>query len=157
MAPTAAWPELDRRVPLDRRHRPTRIRDSVRGLRRRAGGRRAGERHDIYVDVFRKRDIGMLVAIFTLNILDAFFTLRWLQLGGQEANPLMASIISLGDHVFLIQKVFVVGVWLVILVVHKNFSVARTGLWSLLVLYAGLLIYHFLLQSGGIETPIVQP
>ena len=69
-------------------------------------------------------------------------------MGGREANPLMNWLLSFGDSAFLVQKCVVVGIWLIILTVHKNFRIARIGLWSLFALYTGVLIYHFVLQSG---------
>ncbi|MBW2272457.1 MAG: hypothetical protein JRG96_04240 [Deltaproteobacteria bacterium] len=138
----------ERREEGDRRGQPTRGWDSLFHRRRRTG-RRQGETQDTYVDVFRKRDVALLLGIFILNILDAFFTLRWLQMGGAEGNPLMDQLIKTSDLLFLFQKCLVVGLWLLILMAHKNFRIARIGLWGSFVLYVCLLMYHFVLQSMG--------
>lgn len=136
-------PTGERRNGQDRRRQRTRFWDSLFGRRRRRDGRRSRDRDKLYVDVYHRRDVLLLAGIFLLNIFDAFFTLRWLELGGREGNPVMAMLLEKGgDLAFLIQKCFVVGVWLVILVVHKNFRVARLGLWSLFAVYALLLLYH---------------
>jgi hypothetical protein len=146
----------DRRSGPDRRHRSTRFWDSLLGRRQRRDGRRTEDRDGLYVDVYRRRDVLLLAGIFLFNIFDAFFTLRWLDMGGGEANPLMAKLLEGGDLIFLIQKCFVVGVWLVILIVHKNFRVARTGLWSLLAIYGLLLLYH--LYHVAVQTnPVLPP
>ena len=137
-----------RRYEPDRRSKPTGALDSLRGLRGRRLARRTGEGVNTYVDRYEARDVVMLVGILMLNALDAFFTLRWLQLGGREANPLMQWLLEFSDLAFLLQKCLVVGVWLIVLTVHKNFRIARIGLWSLLVLYTAVLLYHFFLQSG---------
>lgn len=142
------WPYVDRRAAEDRRDRPTRGWDSF-FHRRRRHGRRTGENQDIYVDVFRKRDVALLLGIFVLNILDAFFTLRWLEMGGGEGNPLMDQLIKTSDLLFLFQKCVVVGLWLLILTAHKNFRIARLGLWGAFILYVFILLYHFVLQSMG--------
>ena len=105
------------------------------------------------MDLYGTGDVLLLSGIFVLNIFDAFFTLRWLQLGGVEANPLMDRLLQTNDLLFLFQKCFVVGIWLLILMVHKNFRVARLGLWMLLLVYAGLLVYHFVLQAEGVPPP----
>jgi hypothetical protein len=139
---------LDRQGPFDRRTTPTSAWDSLRGWRGRQYARRSGEGANTYVDVYHGRDLAMLLSILMLNVLDAFFTLRWLQIGGREANPVMEWLLEIGDSAFLIQKCIVVGLWLIVLIVHKNFRIARIGLWSLLALYSLLLIYHFLLQAG---------
>jgi hypothetical protein len=145
-APVETPPSPDeRRGRGDRRSRPTRPWDSLRGWNRRREARRQAEAQ-VYVDVFKARDGLLLIAIFLLNLLDAGFTLVYLSKGGTEANPAMAQLLSIGSYAFLAQKCAVVAVWLLFLTVHKNFRVARYGLWSLLALYAGVLAYHFLLQ-----------
>jgi len=148
---SASWPQADQRVGEDRRAQPTRAWASLFGQRRRRRGRRYGEGEDIYVDAFSRRDVMLLVAIFVLNICDAFFTLIWLQRGGGEANPLMSWLLELGDHAFLIQKCFVVGLWLLLLLVHKNFRMARIGLWSAFGVYSLLILYHFALIASGVD------
>jgi hypothetical protein len=145
-------PSVERRRSPDRRHGPTPFWSAFSGRRRRRHGRRVGEGHDIYVDAFHRSDVLILVGIFVLNIFDALFTLIWLQRGGAEANPVMARLLELGgDHAFLIQKCFVVGVWLLILVVHKNFRIARLGLWCMLALYSLLILFHFALLASGAD------
>jgi len=114
---------------------------------RRHRGRRAGETRDIYVDVYHPRDVLLLLAVLLLNVLDAAFTLVHLQLGGEEANPLMARLIQAGEETFLFEKSFVVGVWLVLLVAHKRFLLARAGLFVLLALYLGLFVFHIYIVS----------
>jgi len=145
------WPEADRRSHHDRRHRPTPSWAAFLGLRRRRAGRRAGETQDVYVDVFRSSDILLLVGIFVLNIFDALFTLLWLERGGGEGNPIMKWMLEEGDYVFLIQKCLVVGLWLVFLMIHKNFRFAKIGLWSLATFYALVILYHFVLIASGVD------
>ncbi len=70
-------------------------------------------------------------------------------MGGSEGNPLMEMLIRASDLMFIFQKCVVVGLWILILVIHKNFRIARFGLWGALVLYAGILLYHFSLQATG--------
>lgn len=141
-APEPTWPHVDRRANSDRRSRPTRSWDSLLGRRRRASGRRADELDGAYVDRFGAREIGLVLAIFALNIFDAFCTLIWLNRGGAEGNPVMEWALEAGDSVFLFQKCIVAGLWLLILLVHKNFRIARFGLWSLLAVYALVAVYH---------------
>ncbi len=137
----------------DRRVRPTRFFDSLKGYRRRAKGRRRSERHNTYVDHYGLEDLLLVVGILTLNIADAFFTLHWTGRGGSEGNPLMEWLLEYGVWAFLLQKCLFVGVWLLLLVVHKNFRIARVGLWTLLALYSILLVYHLFLYFFGVPTP----
>lgn len=138
----------ERRKHTDRRDAPTRGWDSLLGFYRRRQGRRDGESENIYVDSYTRQDLALTVGVLVLNILDAFFTLRWLGMGGSEGNPLMEMLIRTSDMLFLLQKCVVVGLWLVILVIHKNFRIARFGLWGAFILYTGILLYHFALQSS---------
>ena len=138
-------PDDERRERVDRRRRPTRPWDGLRGWNRRSRARRRAE-EQAYVDVFSSRDGLLLIAIFLLNLLDAGFTLVYLSRGGTEANPAMARLLAVSSHAFLAQKCAIVALWLLFLMVHKNFRVARYGLWSLLALYSGVLVYHFVLQ-----------
>jgi hypothetical protein len=151
-----AWAENCRRNAGERRTNPTRAWHSLFGFHRRRDGRRRGEIANSYVDRYSPQDLALLLGVFILNILDAFFTLRWLDMGGGEANPIMKALIDSSDMLFLMQKCMVVGLWLVILVIHKNFRIARIGLWGALVLYTCILLYHFVLQTGA-QLPIPPP
>jgi len=103
------------------------------------------------VDRYTKRDVVLLLSVFLLNVGDAFFTMRWLERGGKEANPVMDFFLDIGPGAFLAQKCLVVGFWLLILVVHKNFRFARIGLYATLGVYALLMIVHFSIIALGIE------
>ena len=146
-APAKSQPRgAERRKLTERRRFPTRVWDSLLGRGRRRRGRRGGEDRDIYVDAYRSGDLLLLVGAFLLNVLDAFFTLVWVGGGGGERNPLMDRLLQSGDQVFLNVKLFIAGVAFVRLMAHKNFRVARIGLWLLVAVYAALLLYHILLQ-----------
>jgi hypothetical protein len=154
------WPQIDRRARSERRAQPTRFWDSLLGRRRRAEGRRIGESGDVYVDRFGRGDVMLVLGIFALNIFDAFCTLVWLRRGGSEGNPLMDLAIQAGDSVFLFQKCIVAGLWLLVLLVHKNFRIARIGLWVLLGVYGTLAAYHgflALFADPEVAGPIVRP
>ena len=116
----------DRRT-KDRRDHPTSPWRSWLAPHRRASGRRDSDQAS-YVDRYSRRDIWLVMSIFLLNIGDAFFTMRWLSRGGREANPVMDFFLDIGPGAFLAQKCLVVGFWLLILLVHKNFRFARNGL-----------------------------
>lgn len=149
--PAADGPPLgaERRRLTERRRFPTRVWDSLLGRGRRRGGRRKGEDRDLYVDAYRSGDLLLLVSAFLLNVLDGFFTLVWVGGGGGERNPLMDRLLQSGDQVFLNVKLFVAGVAFVWLMAHKNFRVARIGLWLLVAVYGALLLYHVALQAFG--------
>lgn len=145
------WRGRDRRG-ADRRGRPTRPWKDLFTPLRRAKGRRLEDQKG-YVDRYSKQDVALLLAIFGLNVLDAFMTMMWLHRGGREANPVMAFFLDIGPAAFLAQKCLVVGFWLILLLVHKNFRFARVGLYASLAVYALLLIVHFRIVALDIEPP----
>jgi hypothetical protein len=149
------WPEVDRRRNDDRRDQPTGFLSRPWHGRRR-GGRRAGERDNIYVDVYSISDVLILLCIFILNIGDAAFTLLWLQRGGGEGNPVMQFMLDIGVGAFLFQKCIVVGIWLLVLTAHRNYRTARVGLWSTLSVYTLLIVYHLVLVGFDVDPVIVE-
>lgn len=150
-----SWPNVDRRRNEDRRDQPTGFLSRPWRGRRRAG-RRAGERDNIYVDVYSRSDVLILLCIFILNIGDAAFTLLWLQRGGGEGNPVMQFMLDIGVGAFLFQKCIVVGIWLLILTAHRNYRSARAGLWSTLSAYTLLIVYHLVLVGFDVDPVIVE-
>ncbi len=48
----------------------------------------------------------------------------------------------------LLEKCFVVGALLIVLIVHRNFGLAHVRLWALFGSYAGTIAYHAQLQLG---------
>ena len=105
------------------------------------------------MDVYTLREVALLLTIFLLNVGDAFLTMLWLERGGKEANPVMDFFLDISPTAFIIQKTFVVGFWLLVLLVHKNFRFARVGLYASLAVYALLMCVHFGIIALGIEPP----
>ena len=117
---------------------------------RRKFGRRDGESENSFVDLYHRRDTAMLVSILVLNLLDAFLTLIHIDRGGAEANPLMERLLEVGNETFLFHKAAVVGSLLLVLVVHKNFTIARRAMWVILAVYSLLFVYHVSLQIWAV-------
>ncbi len=145
------WNREERRE-TDRRLNPTSPGIGTGNPLRRARGRRDSD-HSSYVDRYSRRDVALILSIFVMNVGDAFFTMLWLGRGGKEANPIMDFFLDIGPWAFLIQKCIVVGAWLLILLVHKNFRFARIGLYVTLVAYATLMVIHFGIIALGIDPP----
>jgi hypothetical protein len=139
----------------DRRNRPTRPWIGMLGPLRRARGRRETDQFG-YVDRYSRREVALILAVFVMNVGDAFMTMLWLERGGREANPVMDFLLDIGPGAFLAQKCILVGIWLVILLVHKNFRFARIGLYASLVTYAVLMIIHFGIIALGISPTELQ-
>ena len=103
----------DRRRLPDRRARPTTLWSALRWQGRRMGFRRAGEGHYASVDGLARPTVVLALFVAASSLLDALLTLRYLQDGGGEANPLMHLAIAHSQTLFLAVKIGVTGpaVW----------------------------------------------
>lgn len=127
----------------DRRRNPTpRVsRYTFFGGRRR-GSRREGEEVNSFVDSYSLRMWCLLIWVTLMNSGDSFFTLLHLQQGGIELNPVAGAMLETGRVGFVGLKSFLITVPLIVLCLHKNFALARVGLWIAAGTYTVLLGYH---------------
>jgi len=109
---------------------------------RRRGSRRDGEAVNSFVDRYSLRMWSLLVWVTLMNSGDSFFTLLHLQQGGIELNPVAGAMLETGRVGFVGLKSFLITVPLVVLCLHKNFALARVGLWIAAGTYTLLLCYH---------------
>ena len=134
-----------RRVP-DRRVVPTQ-RLSRYSL---IGGRRKGAQRDLeaegqYIDLYSPWVLAWVLWVALMNTGDSFFTLVHLQAGGVEVNPVAAAMLRSGRFGFVFLKAVLIGCALLVLTLHKNFQLARVGLWLSTVAYTALVVYHITL------------
>lgn len=127
----------------DRRARPTPrfSRFTLFGGRRRKP-RRAAEVEGAFVDHYSPRLVLLLIWIALMNAADSFFTLVHIQAGGIELNPVAGAMLGFGRFGFVVAKGVLITVPLLVLCQHKNFSIARAGLWLASGAYTLLLAYH---------------
>ena len=92
---------------------------SLRGRRERT--RRAGEEHGYYVDRYEPRYLLLIGLILVLCVLDALFTLRILELGGEELNPFMSAVLYKKPILALVIKYLGTALSVIFILVHKNF------------------------------------
>ena len=85
-----------RRRRPERRACPTPCVRALRGRGQRHGFRRAGEGHQTSVDGLAGRIVGLALLVFGGVFLEALWTLRPLDQGGQEAQPLHAMALLYG-------------------------------------------------------------
>jgi hypothetical protein len=109
---------------------------------RRRGGRRESERERTYVDRPGAWVVVAFLGLMTLSVADAYFTLKVLAAGGQEANPVMRAALALGDRGFVIVKTVVTFLGTAFLCLHKNWPLGRLCLVAALVGYAVLTGWH---------------
>ncbi|MEM8710581.1 MAG: DUF5658 family protein [Planctomycetota bacterium] len=139
-------PAARRRTQPDRRLNPTpRLSTySFRGGRRQTV-QRGEEAEGSYVDLYSSWILFWVVWVALMNVGDSFFTLVHLQAGGVEVNPVAAAMLRTGRFGFVFIKAVLIGVALMVLTLHKNFQLARMGLWLSTVAYTALVIYHLTL------------
>ncbi len=130
----------------DRRRQPTPRFSRYTLLGGRRGHiRRTEELEGAFVDRY---GLGLAMAVFwitLMNLGDSFFTLTHLQSGGIELNPVAAALLETGRPGFVLWKSGMIALALLVLTLHKNFSLARVGLWLAAGGYTLLNIYHLTL------------
>ncbi len=124
---------------------PMLVHGHFHGRRRRA--RRGADQRGFYVDRYPPSLLALVVTIFLLNCTDALLTLRLLQTGSEEMNPLMAVLIEWNWNVFTTAKFTLTGLCLGFLVLHINFRLfrivsVRQLLWAILGVYMALVCYE---------------
>jgi|SRR5882672_8075284 len=112
---------------------------------RRRGSRRHGEDVGTFVDQYNTGVWAVMMWIALMNAGDSFFTLYHLQSGGIELNPVAALMLGTGRTGFVCLKSLLISVPLIVLCLHKNFPLARLGIWTAAAAYTALLVYHLTL------------
>lgn len=136
-ARSAIWRGSDRRERKTPRFSSYSLSNGQRGR-----VRRREEREGTFVDLYGS---GLLIALMWItlaNVADSFFTLIHLQGGGTEVNPIADILLRAGLTRFVLMKSALVGMALLVLCVHKNFKIARIGLWTAAGAYTLLIAYH---------------
>jgi Domain of unknown function (DUF5658) len=112
---------------------------------KRMHARRPHELEGSFVDLYSHRLWMLALWTALMNSGDCFFTLVHLQSGGTEVNPVAAALLGTGRLGFVLWKSLLIGLALLVLVQHKNFGLARFGLWVASGGYTLLFLYHLLL------------
>ena len=106
---------------------------------------RGEESEGSYVDLYGSWVLFWVLWVALMNVGDSFFTIVHLQAGGVEVNPVAAEMLKTGRFGFVFIKAVMIGAALMVLTLHKNFQLARVGLWLSTVAYTALVIYHLTL------------
>jgi hypothetical protein len=118
---------------------------------RRRDGRRATD-HELPVDFHDRRLLIPAIAMLLLSIADAFLTIRLMGHGAEEANPLLAFVLSEHPRMFAALKMVLTGVGVTLLVAlarARVFNVVRVSvfLYGLVAGYIALIVYEAWLFS----------
>jgi hypothetical protein len=131
------------RMGKDRRAQPTpRLSRYSFGAGRRKAARRGHEVEGSFVDLYSPPMLLAILWIALMNAADSFFTIVHLQNGGQEVNPIAGALLGTGRAQFVLLKSAIISIALLVLCLHKNFHLARVGLWLAAVAYTCLFAYH---------------
>jgi len=118
---------------------------------RRRSGRRAGDQ-DLLVDFHEPRLLVPAIALLLLSIADAFLTVTLMTDGAEEANPLLAFVLSEHPRLFAAIKMALTGVGALLLVAlarARVFKLVRVSLflYALVAAYVALVAYEAWLFS----------
>jgi membrane glycosyltransferase len=113
----------ERRDTADQRSTPTKpvSLQSLKGRRKKM--RRVEEERNYYVDRYEPRYFVLVSLILILCVLDAYFTLKILDLGGREMNFFMFALLYKKPILAMAFKYLVTVFGVTIILVHKNFVV----------------------------------
>ena len=138
---------IERRRGVDRRR--VTVRTFLQGgfTPRRRGGRRADEQH-LPIDWHEPYLLFLSLTILLLSVADAFLTITLIMAGAQEANPLLAFILSDHPEWFATIKMALTGTGVLMLVAmarSRLFRVMRVGLvlQGIFVAYVALIAYEW--------------
>ena len=85
----------------------------------------------------------LLYIIFCENLLDAYFTLSWINAGvATEANPIMSYLLSLGTHWFLAGKIGAIFLACGILLYCRQIRSAKIVAIVSCFIYLAIIIFH---------------
>ncbi len=94
----------------------------------------------------------VVVALVVLNLLDAVFTLVWVEAGiAKEANLLLEGILSQSAIGFMLVKMALVSLGVLLLWRHRDRRLAVAGLGVACFAYSSLLVYHLGIAVAAVE------
>ncbi len=139
----------DRRSGVDRRVFKFRLSPVSRYRRRKKAGRRATDKAG-YVDIYDFRTWTISGAILFLSLTDAMLTRMLLSAGvASELNPVLDAVINhAGMGAFFGVKAMLTIIPLSIIVLHKEWALARYAALLCLLSYILVSLYHLYLIFG---------
>ena len=146
IADLPASPQAEKRTTADRRCRPTGISGALPPAGSRVRNRRAEEHcRPYFVDRFSPAMLLVILLLLIASMVDAVLTLRLIEAGASEVNPLMKLAISKGVTVFLAAKYIMTAAGLPLLVIFKNYYLFGTRLRVGHLIPVGVALYAVLI------------
>ncbi len=104
------------------------------------------ETSSVWTRPLNRRAVVLGLVVICLNLFDVFCTLRHLEKGGEELNPLMQMALQHGPWTFIAVKHILASIGVFALVVYANtIRWSIKCLWALVVLYTLLGIWQCVL------------
>jgi hypothetical protein len=113
--------------------------------RRRTFRRKVDQQRGGYIDQYSSELFFFLVLIVGLNVLDAFFTMMILDVGGWEVNAIVDSVIAICGDKFWVWKFGIVSASLILLCLHSKFRFVKALILGTTVIYIGIVLYQLAL------------
>ncbi len=140
--------KLGNRNLTDRRKQPTPALSRYTLFGRRMGIRRRDDQQKGgYVDRYDSGLFYFLVFIITFNILDALFTMKLLEMGAWEANPIVQALMDLYGDKFWLWKFAIVSFSLILLCLHSQFRRVKAFIISISFIYFTVVFYQIFLVT----------
>ena len=107
-----------------------------------------------HLDLYPKHFMAIAVSILLLCLLDAFNTLRLIDMGAREVNPLMDVLIQQSPRLFIMCKFLLTGFGIILLMAYHNARTiirirARSALYAALLGYIILIAYQWSMFPPG--------
>jgi hypothetical protein len=139
----------DRRERHDRRHRVwwSAVYGSFNPRRRQPSRRLLDERYHS-LDWHDAHLLAVAIGILLLSAADALMTIRLLDIGADEVNPIMAAVVYRSAAVFAIVKMTLTGLGVMVMVMLARYRFMRmirvdVVMYAVLAAYSALLTYEF--------------
>jgi len=133
----------DKRILKDRRSHPTQgLSRFILWGQRRDFRRKKDQGKGGYVDRYVPGLLFILILILGLNLLDTILTMMILEDGGQEANPVVGTVIQLYGDRFWVWKFLTVSVSLVFLCLHSKFRLVIPVLVGISAVYIAVIVFQ---------------
>jgi hypothetical protein len=139
---------VEKRSGMDRRQ-PSTFPPSFSSQRRRHNKGRRKTDGGAYVDIYDRKNWGIAIAVMGLSFLDAVLTIFQIERGSvREANPIMNMAIAWGGvFAFFSLKAVMTAFPLAIIILHKEWLLARYMARLCLWFYIAILVYHLFLVA----------
>jgi hypothetical protein len=85
----------------------------------------------------------LIFGIWFFNVLDGILTIKAIEQGAEELNPIMKYFLEIDHSLFLLVKITIVTACLSIFWKNKNNKITHFGIIFCFVIYLLLTFYHF--------------